>query len=128
MKRKIIVIAFVFVGIFTIVPQSCENNNEFDLYGDCYKLGYDTINISWNKNISVILKDKCVKCHGEELSYNEVRHDSYASELMVINDGRLRRVINDHDPSTRMPKNEQQLDSCKLKLINKWLDIGAPEN
>lgn len=125
MTRKFVLIIIIIASLLAIVPQSCENNNEFDLYGnqEC-----DTTKISWNSNIALILKEKCVRCHNEELSGNEVRHDSYASELIVINDGRLKTVINSTDPSIRMPKNEPALDSCKLKLINKWLDNGAPEN
>ena len=109
MTRKLTLFIFILVDILTIIPQSCENNNEFELYKAqlC-----DTSNITWNSKISIILKEKCVKCHGEDISYNNVRHDSYASELIVVNDGRLRRVINTTDAATRMPKNEQPLDSC----------------
>ena len=125
MNRKCFLIVISIVGILSLVPQSCANNNELDLYGI---LECDTTHLTWDSKISAILQEKCVKCHGAEVSRGGVRHDSYEFELVVINDGRLRKVINDPDPSTRMPKNEPQLDSCKLKQINLWLDNGAPEN
>jgi hypothetical protein len=120
-----VLISLFIAGLIVFISPSCENNNELDLYGN---QACDTNNITWNSKIASILSDKCVKCHGPELSYNQVRHDNYTSELIVVNDGRLRRVINDSDPSTRMPKNEQTLDSCKLLIINIWIDNGAPEN
>lgn len=125
MKRIFVLIILGLAGLFTIIPQSCENNNEFDLYGvqEC-----DTTNITWNSKIAAILNKNCVICHGPELSQFGVRHDSYAAELVVVNDGRLRKVINDEDPSTRMPKDRDKLSECELKLINKWIDNGAPEN
>jgi hypothetical protein len=125
MKRKHILFLIALGFLLTIIPLSCENNNEFDLYGT---QACDTINITWNSKIADILEANCVVCHGPEVANYGVRHDSYAAELVVVNDGRLRRVINDTDPTTRMPKDRGQLPDCELKLINKWLDIGAPEN
>jgi hypothetical protein len=95
------------------------------LYGipDC-----DTTNVTWDSKISAIMQVNCVVCHGEEVSYNGVRHDSYKSEMIVVNDGRLRGVINHLDGYVKMPKDRGKLPDCELKLINIWLDNGAPEN
>ena len=125
MSKKTLFIILFLIGLLTILPQACENNNELDLYGVqvC-----DTTNVTWDSKIAAILKKNCVECHGKGLSYNGVRHDSYAAELKVVNDGRLRRVINESDPSKRMPKDRGRLPDCELSLINKWLDNGAPEN
>lgn len=125
MTRYFVLAILVIVGLLTLIPQSCVNNNELDLYGiqKC-----DTTNITWNSKISEILKNNCVICHGEEVSYNGVRHDSYASEMVVVNDGRLRGVVNHLDGFSKMPKDRDMLPECELKLINMWLDNGAPEN
>jgi hypothetical protein len=125
MTSKYTLIFFGLACLLTLLPQSCENNNIIDLYGiqEC-----DITNITWDSKISAILDKYCVRCHGPEISYNGVRHDTYTYELIVVNDGRLKRVINDEDPSTRMPKNEDPLDSCTLKIINYWIKDGAPEN
>ncbi len=124
MTSKSVLVIIGISGFLALFPFSCENNNELDLYGvqNC-----DTTNITWDSKIAAIMNDNCVECHGEELSYNRVRHDSYSSELVVVNDGRLKRVINDKDPATRMPKNKKALDNCKLMLINLWIEKGAPE-
>lgn len=117
---KFTVIAF----LMTIFVLSCVNNNELDLYGiqEC-----DTTNITWDSRISAIMEVNCVICHGEDLSYNGVRHDTYESEMIVVNDGRLKGVVNHLDGYVKMPKDRSKLPSCELLLINTWLENGAPE-
>lgn len=124
MAAKPVFAIIVFAGLLVLFSPSCENNNELDLYGiqQC-----DTINITWESRISAILRKNCVECHGPIISYNGVRHDSYASEMIVVNDGRLRGVVNRLDGFARMPKDRDKLPECELKLINIWLDNGAPE-
>lgn len=124
MTLKTVVRFIIIATISAVFSASCVNNNEFDLYGipDC-----DTTNVTWNSKISAILERNCVTCHGEEISYNGVRHDSYASEMIVVNDGRLRGVVNHRDGYAKMPKNRGKLPACELQLINIWLDNGAPE-
>lgn len=116
---------FVFTGLLFYFLLSCENNNEQDLYGT---QSCDTTDITWDSKVSAIMAKNCVRCHGEELSYNGVRHDSYESEMVVVNDGRLRGVVNHFDGFSKMPKDLGKLPECELKTINIWLDNGAPEN
>jgi hypothetical protein len=125
MRRKSIIHALLILLLSTVIFLSCVSNNESDLYGtpDC-----DTTNVTWNSKISAIMKVNCVVCHGEEVSYNGVRHDSYKSEMIVVNDGRLRGVVNHLNGYAKMPKDRGKLPACELMLINTWLDKGAPEN
>lgn len=110
--------------LLTIIPPSCENNNELDLYGVqvC-----DTTNITWDSKISALLQEKCVRCHNANLNYNGVRHDTYQEELKVVYDGRLKNAIN-HTGKYKMPKNQGKLPDCELKILNLWIENGAPEN
>lgn len=107
------------------LPQSCVSNNEEDLYTPrvC-----DTTDITWDTKISAIMQKNCVECHNAEIQYNDVRHDTYAFEMIVVNNGKLRGVVNHLPGFSKMPKNRKKLPECELKLINKWLDTGAPEN
>ncbi|MBI5008324.1 MAG: hypothetical protein HZB98_01425 [Bacteroidia bacterium] len=125
MHIKQIINAFLIIMFITAVSVSCVSNNEYDLYGipDC-----DTTNVTWDSKISAIMQANCVVCHGEDVSYNGVRHDSYESEMIVVNDGRLRGVVNHLDGYVKMPKDPGKLPACELELINTWLDNGAPEN
>lgn len=124
MIRKVLSVAIILIIGFAILSISCENNNEFDLYGE---IECDTVNITWESTIAEILEINCVVCHGPSQSYNNVRHDSYTSEMVVVNDGRLRGVVNHLPGFSKMPKDRPQLSECDLKKINTWLDNGAPE-
>ncbi|MEX0981529.1 MAG: hypothetical protein WD577_10120 [Bacteroidales bacterium] len=115
----------VFFIFGTLLFFSCTNHNEFDLFGEevC-----DTTNITWEGTIADILQTNCVVCHGSVTSYNNVRHDSYEAVRVVVDDGRLRGVINHQSGFVPMPYERRQLPFCELLQINIWLDNGAPEN
>lgn len=116
----VIILAFL-VSVFS----SCAFNSEEELYGivDC-----DTTVVTWENPIQEILAENCVPCHNEELNYNDVRHDTYEFELIVVNDGRLNGVVNHLPGYPQMPYQLPQLPDCELLLINTWLERGAPEN
>ena len=118
--RAVLLLAFL-VSVFT----SCDFNSEEELYGivDC-----DTTVVTWENPIQGILAENCVPCHNEELHYNDVRHDTYEFELIVVNDGRLDGVVNHLPGYPQMPYQLPQLPDCELLLINTWLERGAPEN
>ncbi len=125
MSRNLIYILIVFAVFLAVFHISCENNNEMDLYGiqDC-----DTTDITWDSKVAAILQKNCVECHGPVSPYLGVRHDSYTAEMIVVNDGRLRGVINHLDGYAKMPKDRGKLPACELEILNRWLDNGAPEN
>ena len=115
----------VLISLLFLSQIGCVNNNEEDLSGSqvC-----DTTNVTWETKIKALMAKRCVECHGPVVAYNGVRHDSYEAEMIVVNDGRLRGVVNHLDGFSRMPKDRGKLPECELKLINIWLDNGAPEN
>jgi len=124
MTRKTLILLVFLAGLLSIVPQSCENNNELELYGiqDC-----DTIDITWDSKIEDIFARNCVECHNKDLNYNSVRHDSYEEELKVLRGGKLRGVVNHQSGFSKMPNDRKKLPACELLIINAWLDNGAPE-
>ena len=118
---------YIIFGILLLIAVSslyCVNNNEEDLYGikPC-----DISNVTWTSKIAGIMNRNCVMCHGPDIAYKGVRHDSYEAEMIVVNDGRLRGVVNHLPGYSKMPKDRGKLPECELKLINIWLDNGAPE-
>lgn len=115
----------IITSLAIIFAFACENNNELDLYGET---SCDTTDITWENTISEILENNCVECHGPDISYNNVRHDSYESELIVVNNGKLRGVVNHLPGFIPMPFDRPQLPECELNQLNTWLDNGAPEN
>jgi len=125
MTGKTNIIFWILLMVLPITSsQSCVNNNEADLYGikPC-----DITNVTWASKISAIMQKNCVMCHGPDVAYKGVRHDSYQAEMIVVNDGRLRGVVNHLPGYSKMPKDRGKLPECELKLINIWLDNGAPE-
>ena len=122
-KEFIILLLFV-VSALCFIPSGCENNNEEELYGlqIC-----DTINITWESKISKILQTNCVECHNSAFNYRNIRHDTYAEELKVIQSGRLRGAVNHTVGFIPMPFNRNKLRACEVQQINLWLDNGYPE-
>jgi len=116
--------AIIFTFLVSVFS-SCAFNSEEELYGivEC-----DTTIVTWEHNIKEILAENCVRCHNEDLHYNDVRHDTYEHELIVVNDGRLNGVVNHLPGYPQMPYQLPQLPECELLLINLWLERGAPEN
>ena len=117
--------AATLLAFLVSVFSSCAFNSVEELYGivEC-----DTTIITWENPIQEILAKNCVECHNEELHYNDVRHDTYEFELIVVNDGRLNGVVNHLPGYPQMPFQRPQLPDCDLLLINLWLENGAPEN
>ena len=104
---------------------SCTFHSEEELYGleQC-----DTTLVTWEHPIQEILAENCVECHNADLHYNEVRHDVYELALIVVNDGRMNGVVNHLPGFPQMPYQRPQLPECELRLINIWIERGAPEN
>jgi len=125
MKKGPIGRAAILLAFLVPAFSSCAFNSEEELYGivEC-----DTTLITWEHPIKEILADNCVECHNEDLHYNDVRHDTYEFELIVVNDGRLNGVVNHLPGFPQMPYQRSQLPECELQLINLWLERGAPEN
>ena len=125
MNLKLITGTSVLSAIFCFTQFSCVSNSEEDLYGIEI---YDTSSVTWEYPIREILEHNCVICHNPEKQYGGVRHDTYTEELKVVNDGRLRGVVNHLPTYVRMPYQRAQLPNYELEVINSWLDKGAPEN
>ena len=123
-SKKNALIWIVLAVLPITISRSCVNNNEEELYGirPC-----DTENVTWESKIREIMQVNCVMCHGPDVAFRGVRHDTYESEMIVVNDGRLRGVVNHLPGYSKMPKDRSKLPECELKLINTWLDNGAPE-
>ena len=125
MKRRTAGGAFILPILLISGFISCTFHSEEELYGfeEC-----DTILVTWEHPIQEILAKNCVECHNADLNYNGVRHDVYELELIVVNDGRLNGVVNHLPGYPQMPYQRPQLPECELRLINIWIERGAPEN
>jgi len=123
--KRVIILSTLMIFLSIAAILSCVSNNEEDLYGikPC-----DLTNIAWTSKISDIMQKNCVVCHGPDLAFSGIRTDTYGAILIIVEDGRLRGVVNHLAGYLKMPKDRDKLPECELNQINIWLDNGAPEN
>jgi len=117
MKKTLIIFLLI-----TATLSACRFDNEEELYGidDC-----DTSEVSFSKDIFPILQTRCstLGCHVQG-GGSAVLFENYTQVKSKVDDGKLKqRVIIQKD----MPPG-QPLSACQIKFIEKWLEIGAPDN
>lgn len=90
---------------------------------------------NYNDHIKPILRQYCLKCHGDDKQEADLNMQSYASLLRgggsgkVVEAGRssqsvLFEAISNADPDARMPPNSPPLPKDTIELIRKWIDAG----
>lgn len=95
--------------------------------------------ITFDDHISVILKKKCVQCHGDSKQEAGLSFSSYASLKKGGSGGpvvvagrsgasRLVEVITAKDPAERMPPKSDPVPSDQITMIRTWIDTGMREN
>lgn len=117
--NKNIFICLVFCGVML---QSCSYDKEEELYGkdDC-----DLSEVSFQNDIMPIIQNSCatVGCHVQGGS-SSVLLGNYTQVKAKVDDGTFKQrvlVMKNMPPSV-------PLSNCQLALIEKWHDIGAPNN
>lgn len=120
MKKDFIYPTLLLVCLFML--NSCYKDNEESLYGN---QNCDTQNVSYATHIQPIISATCatVGCHVQGGSGNGV-FENYDQLKSKVDNGSIRqRVLVQLD----MPPSEP-LSACQIKLIQQWLDSGAPNN
>lgn len=84
--------------------------------------------VSFSLTIKGILQTHCESCHNANNPQGNVLLTTYDEVLIRVNDGSLYGSVNHDTAFTAMPYQMEQLDSCKIKQIKKWIDDGAPNN
>lgn len=86
----------------------------------------DTTDYRYSTKISFIISNNCKGCHSGVNLPQGVRLESYNDVKAIADDGRLKKVIVGQGYLQMPPAGK--LDDCKINLINKWVDAGAPNN
>lgn len=100
------------------------------------KTGITTPN--FNEHIKPILRQHCLKCHGEDNQEADLNLQAYPALLRggsggkIVEAGRssqsvLFQVISTDDADLRMPPNSPPLPADKIALIARWIDSGLKE-
>lgn len=99
----------------------------------------DAVSPNFDEHIKPILKQYCLKCHGDDKQESDLNLQGYGSVLRggsggkVVEAGRssqsvLFQAITNADDDARMPPNSPQLAKAKIELIRKWIDGGLRES
>ena len=94
---------------------------------------------NFDEHVKPILKQHCLKCHGDDKQEADLNLQSFVSLLRgggsgkVVEAGRssqsaLYRAITNPDDDARMPPNSPPIPKPKIELIRKWIDGGLRES
>ena len=95
--------------------------------------------LNYAKDIKSILRQHCLKCHGDDKQKAGLNMQSYAATMKGGNGGeivvagrasqsRLYQIITAPDDDARMPPNKPMIPREHITLIQRWIDGGAREN
>jgi hypothetical protein len=123
--NSIIKLIFVFV-IIAVLSQSCYYDKAYDLLPGIEPC--DTTSVTYNNQVKPIMLQYCMDCHSTENHSAGVILDTYEGTKIIADDGKLIGVINHKSGFSPMPKNAPQLDPCTIRIIELWVEDGAPDN
>ena len=94
---------------------------------------------NYDKHIMPILRQHCLKCHGNDKQKAGLNLQSYETTMtggsggQAVVPGRasqslLSEIIVDPDDDIRMPPNKPMIPKQQIDLIQKWIDSGVREN
>jgi hypothetical protein len=93
--------------------------------------GCDTTNITFTLSVIPILNNHCLSCHSNSTAAANganIRLENYTDVKARVDDGKLWGSISYATGFSPMPKGSSKLNECKLSIVQKWIDNGAPNN
>ena len=88
----------------------------------------DSSQYTYSGNVKPILQTYCLGCHsGIAIDGNYIPLDTYDGILEQVNGNSLLPAIT-HTGGEPMPRNGNKLSDCKITIIRKWIEAGAPNN
>ena len=88
----------------------------------------DSSNFTYSGGVRPILQTYCLGCHnGDAVSGGFIPLGTYEGVRDAANGNMLLPAIQ-HIGSFPMPKNGAKLSDCKIAVIRKWIEAGAPNN
>ena len=84
--------------------------------------------VSYSKDIAVIMRNSCNGCHASNVATAGVVTDSYDALSRLLPNNRLLGAISWENGFSRMPFNQDQIDSCNIELVKTWINEGGKNN
>ena len=119
-----------FLLIIVLALPSCYYDSKEFLYPQVDST-CDTTNITFSGSVLPILDHSCLSCHGNNTAASfggSIKLENYSDVMLRVDDGKLMGSIKHQGGYSPMPKGSSQLESCKITIIQKWIEQGAPNN
>lgn len=95
--------------------------------GNCQS-ACDTTSVSFSTNVFPIIQNYCNGCHSTNSTLSSIKLSTYNDIKLAVSNGSLIGSVNYDQGFVPMPKNGNQLSQCKIDIIQKWINDGAPNN
>ncbi len=116
-------IRLLFLGILTVITvfSSCYYDKQEDLYGNspCVTNG-----LTYTKDISVIINQSCVGCHGATNPSAGISLHDYNTVVDCINNGKFVGSVKQDGSASNMPKGGSKWNNCQLSKLDAWIKGG----
>ena len=113
-----------------------EKDRTFSTLKGLLQKAKNLIPVSFELEVAPILKDNCVRCHGETQASSNLRMDTFngivkggrsgvlVTPRLPARSGIVLRMASD-DARTRMPKGGDKLKDTNIMTVSRWIEQGA---
>ncbi len=121
--RKTIFLLFGLAIAFILTYNSCKHEPEEFIpdIPDPDTTSCDTTNITYSGTVYPILDQNCIFCHSGAAPQGGLDFTDYNQLAFVAENGALLGAIKHLQGYSPMPKDGNQLDSCKIRQIEIWI-------
>jgi len=112
----------LFLGFAIIFGISaCYYDKGDELYGNTQCV---TTNMTYTKDISVIVNQSCVNCHGSSAPSVGISHHDYASVVENVKNGKFVGSVKQNGTASNMPKGGGKWSNCNISKLDAWIQGG----
>jgi len=119
------VLLIVTIGVTGF--QSCYYDVEEELYPNV-DTACDTSGVTYSNSIVPVLSANCYSCHDQGTAQGGVVLDDYLNVYAHATDGTLLGAIRWDAGYKAMPQGGAKLNDCTIKIVETWINAGAPDN
>jgi len=119
----------IFLILIVATIASCYYDSEERLYPKITNPCDDT-EVTYSSTVSTILQP-CQVCHSNSnasSSGNGIKLQNYSDVMIQVNNGKLMGSVNHSNGYVPMPNGGGKLPDCEIAQLQKWIDIGSPNN
>ena len=108
---------------FSVYIQSCSKDNFEDpiLDNNC-----DTTSVSYIKDIKPLFESKCNSCHSGSSAPRGIKTDNYND--VKSNFSSILGAVEHKNGFSAMPQGSAKLSDCNINKLNRWNNLGKPDN